>query len=184
VLATEMSILYFAFAAWRRTPFTPTGARAFSAHQRDGRAGILYTIALISIVEVFVVDLVVRIHASQVANGLLVVGVAGAIWIVGFARAIQLRPTFIARDVVGLRNGLRHSLDVPRDLIASIELGRTPPPAKNTAGYLRIAHGAPNITLIMREPIIARGSHGIARLVTRVDLTLDDPAAFRTALGI
>jgi hypothetical protein len=44
IVATEFSILYYALAVWRRNPFVPAHAHAFSYHRRSGLVAILYTI--------------------------------------------------------------------------------------------------------------------------------------------
>lgn len=71
VVAMETSIFFYALAAWRRKPFAPAGARAFSYHRETGLAGLLYTVAGLALVEMFAVDLVVRAHHHTGANVLL-----------------------------------------------------------------------------------------------------------------
>lgn len=85
VVAMEVSILYYAFASWRR-PFVPVGAVGFTSHRKSGLLRILYTAAGLSVVEILVVDLVLRSHHPLIANAVLAIGVFGAVWLLGFAR--------------------------------------------------------------------------------------------------
>ena len=48
--ANMRSIFYYALASWRRKPFVPSGATGFSYHKKNGYAGILYTLARMSLV--------------------------------------------------------------------------------------------------------------------------------------
>jgi hypothetical protein len=182
IIASEASMFYYALASWRRAPFVPAGARGFSYHKKNGYAGLLYAIAGAAFVELLVVDLVVRSRAPHVANGLLVLGAFGFVWMLGFGRAVQLRPVLVARGDISIRNGLRYRLDVPREQIASVEYGRGAFPPSSTPGYLRGAMGSPNVTIVLREPLPAHGPYGITKLVTRVGLVLDDLSGFQRAL--
>ena len=114
VMATEASIFYFALASWRRKPFVPSGALAFSSHKRNGYAGILYTLVLLTLVETVALDFVIRVSHPQAANVVLVVDIIAAVWLLGFARATQLRPTTLSADTLAVRMGLQWSARIAR----------------------------------------------------------------------
>jgi hypothetical protein len=183
VMAMELAILYYAFASWRRRPFVPAGGRGFSYHRRSGYAGLLYAVVGAVTVEMVALDFLVRARHSQAANVLLVIDLFAAAWLLGFARAVQLRPIIVTTTEVRLRSGLRWALDIPRDMIDSIETGRVKAPSKGTSGYLRLAPGEPNTLITLREPMRAVGSYGSARTVSLVGATLDDATGFREAIG-
>jgi hypothetical protein len=135
----EMSILYYAFAAWRRPPFT-AGAEAFSYHKRNALVAILYTAVLASVVETIAVHFVVRTFAPRVALALLALSIFGVVWLVGFARSVQLRPILVSPTTLHVRTGLAWSVDIARTNIARVTVGRIAAPPKKTAEYLRAAH--------------------------------------------
>ncbi|HVX41571.1 MAG TPA: hypothetical protein VHB25_18575 [Gemmatimonadaceae bacterium] len=104
------------------------------------------------------------------------------VWLVGFARAVQLRPIFLTHDALHVRTGVQWSVEIPRDRIASVDFGRVRAPHKRTPGYLRAAPGEPNVLIVLSEPLRAQGSCGLTRDVSRIGLTVDDVPGFRAAL--
>jgi hypothetical protein len=179
-IATEAAVLYFALFAWKRKPFAPPGGRAFSYHRRNAYAALLYAVVGIAVVEMAAVDLIVRASHVTAANVLLVVDALAAIWLLGFARAVQLRPILLTSDALLIRNGLAARVDVPL-AHATIEFGRVRAPAKGTPRYLRAAMGQPNALIALREPATLRRAYGGSRLIDRIGLVLDDPKGFETA---
>jgi len=180
VLATETAIFYYALASWRKRPFAPPGARPFSYHRRNAYAAILYAVFGVALVEMAAVDLIVRARHLTAANVLLVIDGLAALWILGFVRAVQLRPILLDGDRLLIRNGLSASVEVHRSN-ATIEFGRVRAPARGTPGYLRVAMGEPNALITLREPAAVRRAYGSARVVDRIGLVLDDPKGFESA---
>lgn len=182
IVATEAALLFYAFAAWRRQPFIATGSRGFSYHKRNSLAAILYTLCLASATETLAVHFVLRAIAPRVALVALALSAFGAIWILGFARAVQLRPILVSAEAVHVRAGVQWSLEIPRAAIERIDFGRVRAPSKRTPGYLRATLGQPNVLIELCAPIRAHGPYGISRQVRRVGLVIDDLAAFRSAM--
>jgi hypothetical protein len=180
LLATEAAILYYALASWRRRPFVPGGAAAFSYHRRNAYASMLYAVFGVALVEMAAVDLIVRVHHVTAANVLLVVDALAAIWMLGFARAVQLRPILVTHDAIVIHNGLAATLEIPL-ANAMIEFGRVRAPDRGTAGYFRAGMGQPNAPVTLREPTTLRRSYGASRAIERTGLILDDPKAFEAA---
>ena len=180
MLATEAAIFYYALASWRQRPFVPAGAKSFSYHRRNAFAAILYAVFGAALVEMAAVDLIVRARHASAANVLLFVDALAAVWFLGFARAVQLRPILLERDRLLIRNGLNASVDVPR-ANATIAFGRVRAPARGTPGYLRAAMGEPNALITLREPAAARRAYGKTRVVDQIGLVLDDPKGFESA---
>jgi hypothetical protein len=180
-LATEVSIFYYALASWRQKPFVPSDATGFSYHKKNGYAGILYTLARMSLVEMVAIDFLIRVSHPTAANIVLALDLFAALWLLGFARAVQLRPILVTPKELRLRMGLQWSLDIPMSNISSAEYGRVKAPPKRTPGYLRMTP-QPNVILTLREPMVARGIYGMKRTVQRIGLALDDVKAFETAL--
>lgn len=183
VLTAEMAVLYYALAAWRRKPFTPPGARAFSYHRRNSLAAILYTVFFASVVEAAALHFLVRAFAPRVALALLVISALGAIWVLGFARSVQLRPILVSSAAISVRSGIQLSLDIARDDIARIDYGRVSAPKKGTPGYLRATLGQPNVLLELRRPVVAHRAYGGARTVNVIGLVIDDVAEFQRTLA-
>jgi hypothetical protein len=183
IVATEAAMLYFAVAAWRRPPFVPSNARAFSYHRKNGYGALVYAVALMAVVEMAALDLVLRAKHHAAANVFLAFGAFAALWLLGLARSIQLRPVLVDARTVHVRTGLLWRLDVPRDAIEHVAFGRVAAPPKRTPGFLRGTPGTPNIMLELRRPLRAHGFYGMTRDVRRVSLSLDDVQGFQNALS-
>ena len=181
IVATEASLFYYAFAAWRRRPFAPSGARAFSYHKRNSLAAIFYTLCMASAVETIAVHFLLRAVAPRAAVVALAVSAFATVWILGFARAVQLRPILLSANTLHVRSGVQWTVDIPRTAIEHIEFGRVRAPRKGTPGYLRATLGQPNVLVELREPVRAHGPYGIARQVRQFGLVIDDLAGFRAA---
>jgi hypothetical protein len=135
-----------------------------------------------SAVETAAVHFLLRAVAPRVALAALAVSAFGTVWILGFARAVQLRPILVSADTLHVRSGVQWALDVPRAAIEHIEFGRVRAPTKGTPGYLRATLGQPNVLVTLREPTRANGPYGITRQVQQLGLVIDDLAAFRAAM--
>jgi hypothetical protein len=176
VAASEIAVVYYAFASWRRKPEVPLGMRAYSIHQRSGAASLFGALAGISLVEVPLLHLLVMRWSITAAWILSALGAYGAIWLAGMARALALRPVLVGNGELVLRCGILWTLRVPLDRVASIH-------QSGGASDLQLCPGGdPNLTMEFSEPVIATGIFGIRRPVTRVALSLDEPAAFERCL--
>jgi hypothetical protein len=182
-LGMECSILYYAFASWRRRAFVPDGARAFSYHVQSSLAAIFGVLVLASVGELVAVHFLLRTVSPRAAWVLTIVTVLGVFWLVGFLRAAVLRPVLLTDTHLLVRTGLQWRLDIPLSEIEHASFGLTPAPAKKEPGLLRaVRFGQPNVALTLRAPRIALGMYGTEQAVSRVLLTLDDRRAFETAL--
>jgi hypothetical protein len=183
VVGTEVSLLYYALVSWRRTPFIRTDTSAFAYHRRTAYAAILYTLVFASIVEMVALHFLLRAVAPHIAVAVLALSIFGTLWLLGFVRAVQLRPILVSSSLIHVRNGLLWTADIPRDLIEHIAFGRVRAPAKGTPGYLRAAFGEPNVLVDLRAPICARGPYGTVRSVSRIGLVIDDIERFRAVVA-
>jgi hypothetical protein len=183
IVATEFSILYYALAAWRRPPFSPTRSSAFSYHRRTGLIALLYAVLATAVVELVALELLLRAHHHGAANVLLMVDAFAVLWILGFARSVQLRPIVVTAEALLVRGGIRWSLDVPLMAIESLAVGRVKAPDKRMPGYLRATMGQPNVLITLTRPLVATGAYGSTRTVTRLGFSVDDPNTFSLALA-
>jgi hypothetical protein len=158
-------------------------ARGFADHKKNGYAGPLYTIMRIALVEAIAVDFVIRIHHPLAANVFLAIDLLTALWVLGLARGVVLRPILVTRDAIQVRNGLQWRLDVPRVQIERIEFGKVSAPPKRARDHLRGAPGRANVLVELRAPLRAVGPYGLTRDIRRVSLVLDDVAGFQRAIS-
>jgi len=167
VLATEMTVFYYAFCAWRRKADAPEGARAFSVHRQSGVAALFGMLAGVTVMEAALVHLVLMRWSATAAWVLTALSAYGVVWLVAMSRAFLLRPVLVQDGEVVVRSGMMWTLRVPVAAIAAVDRGgkfeiKVPPACE------------PNVVLRLAAPVVARGMYGIARRVASVGLAVDD----------
>jgi hypothetical protein len=184
LLATEITLGWYALASWRREPHAPSGAKAFSYHRANGLAALLSALVAASVVELFVVHLLVQLYSSRAAWTLSAVSAVGIVWLVGFVRAIALRPVLVFPDRLVARGGIHWTAEIPREAIDVVESGwAVRAPHTGTPGYLRITPVAqPNVLLRLRTAVEAHGLYGRRRSVRVIAMSVDEPAALAELL--
>lgn len=184
-LSTELTLFYYAFASWGRAPHVAPGATPFTYHRKNGVVGLLSAMLGAAVVELFVVHLLVHARSPRAAWTLAAFSVLGIVWLLGFIRAILLRPVLVGAEGVVVRGGVQWQLEIPRGQIERIETGRAvKAPPKRAAGHLRGTPVAqPNVLITLREPLEARGLYGRRKTVRTVSLSLDDAATFAKLAG-
>ena len=184
-LSSELTLMWFALASWRRKPHVPPGATPFTYHMKSGIVGLLSALLGASVVELFVVHLLIHARSPRVAWTLAAFSVLGIVWLLGFIRALVLRPVLVSDAVVVVRGGASWTLEVPRAAIERVEGGRLlKAPPKRAPEHLRATPVAqPNLLLALREPLEARGLYGRRKRVRTVSLRLDEPLRFMEMLG-
>src|SRR6185295_1564896 len=123
VLASELAVFYYAFAAWRRAPHVPAGTRAFPVHEQSGVAALFGVLAGVSVMEAALVHLIVMRWSAAGAWILTALSSYGAVWLIAMARAFVLRPALVKDGELVVRGGMMWTVRVPIRIIAAIESG-------------------------------------------------------------
>lgn len=184
VLLSEVSILYYALLSWR----APLEARptdvAFSNYRESAVTALLVTVGLLSVVEMGAVHLLLMRWQPAVAWAALALHLYGLLTLLAHIRAVRLRPTLLtAEGDLLVRVGFWWSVPVPRATISEAQILKDTP--SRTAGLLNVAAPLltpPNLLLVFREPLLARGPYGMRRPVRQLALYLDEPTMLQAAL--
>jgi hypothetical protein len=176
ILASELAVFYYTFAAWRRPPHVPTGARAFSVHEQSGVAALFGVLAGVSVMEAALVHLVVMRWSAAAAWILTALSSYGAVWLIAMARAFVLRPVLVKGGELVVRGGMMWTARVPIRAIAAIESGAA------KCGLQMPPACQPNVTLRLSEAVAARGIYGMTRHVLSIGLAVDDRDGFVKSL--
>lgn len=184
-LGTELTMMYYAFGSWGRKAHVPPGATAFTYHMKSGLVGLLSALLGAAVVELVAVHLVIHTRAPKAAWLVAAVSAMGIFWLLGFIRAIVLRPVLVTDSEVTVRGGSSWTLDVPRAVIERVEGGRlVKAPAREALEHLQATPiSQPNILITLREPLEAHGLYGRRKCVRTVALRLDEPEKFKALLG-
>ena len=180
-LAYELALFYFAVAGWRRSPQSPPES-SFGYHRASAYVPFAIGILIAVVIETVAVHALVRLWSPVTAWIFTAISIYSAVWVVGDTQAVRLRPIVVADGTLRLRLGLRWSADIPVTEIESVNAITALLPRK-TPEYLKaVLLGAPNRRLRLRVPVCALGPYGFPRQVSTLDLQLDEPERFDTAL--
>jgi hypothetical protein len=180
LIASEFAMLYYAVGCWGRPP-SPDGAFAFAPTRSVGLLAVLVPIVVLETVGV---HMLVSMWSMTAAWILTALSAYTMLWVFGDYRAMAKRPSFVKRDEVVIRVGLRCSL---RARLAQIELVRTAgwrDEGRSRRGHLNMASpDSPNILVIFREPITVQRIFGMQTTVRTIALRVQDPDGMMRALS-
>ena len=183
VLAYELGVLYYGLVCWRRRPAWDD-RRCFSYHRSSGYGQLILTLMVVSAVEVVGMHLAVRLWSEAAAWLLSALGVYAVVWMAGEYQAVRLRPVTAADDALRVRVGLRWSVSIPYTQIEQVQPRGKESLSKRTPGYLHAALLTdPQMVLVLRGPVRARGPYGIEKEIRRVGLAVDEADRLRAVLA-
>jgi hypothetical protein len=183
ILAYEAAVLWHALFSWRRSPAaTRSPDDTFTVHEKSGYGGIVVALILAIAAESVPMHMLVS-RASVVAAWIVtVLGIYGAVWLVGDLRAARFRPVELRQGRLLARVGLRWTLDADIGRVRSAR--RLKPGQPREAGILRMAlPGSRLVRIQFDQPVTARGPYGVRRTIEAIDLGLDEPDRFIARLG-
>jgi hypothetical protein len=172
ILAAEFGVLYYALCSWRARPHVPAGARAVTISRNSMHRDLLYALALMSVIEVVPAHILLRLWSpasAWIATGL---SLYAAVWLIGLARSIELRPVLEGPDYLDVRYGLLFRLRIPREAMARVL--RSAPQGKQSAVVLPRG-SEPNVWIELATPLEAEQLFGRRRTVTCVALAANEP---------
>ena len=171
VITSEAAMFYYAFFGWRRQP--PMRERAVTFHERNGWSTILACILVIIAAEGLAMHLLLAQWKSVAAWCWTALDLWALIWLLGDYQALRLRRTWIDDEALHIQYGLRWTITVPREQIASVEEIRNE--SWKRKEILRIAIlDAPRWKVTLREPLVARGLLGLRKRIVAIALLPDD----------
>jgi len=177
IVAFEISILYLAFAGWRKR--APDG---FTVHQRSGWGTVVGVFIFLIGVESVGAHLVVQMWSVKAAWIVTTLDLYGVFWLLGDFQALRLRPTRIEGDSLILNYGLRWRAEIPLSAIAAIEPVRGEADWKRK-GVLKMAMlDEPRLLIRFATPQTMHGIAGITRAFDAIAILADDDAGFADAL--
>jgi hypothetical protein len=190
-LAREMALFacVFSFRTLRsqaRTdPCPASQVREFTIVNSSGLGSVVAVLLFVSFVELFVVELLLRDKSHSLANALVLVGVYGALWLIGDFRALTLRPFILDNDALWVRVGVRKEARIPlRDIVGIDFVGPSEEPSRTKDGeYIRCtAFGSPQLMLRLRTPTRFDQMIGGPRTASCLGIATDDDAGFISEL--
>lgn len=162
---------------WRRGAHAPPGAEALTSFRRSGRVAYVWLYVFSEL------PLHLGLHAILVPDGrafaawaLTAADLGFSLFLFALAASYRRFPTFVAGDTLVLHQGLLWSGTVP---LADIAQVTAPVPG----GTRLTLSTPPNLALHLTREAQLRGPYGLRRRGQVLTVFMDDPAAFRAALG-
>lgn len=171
VLASELTVLYYSVFSWRSKAHVPAGTLAFTIDRMTGQADLFVVLAIATVVEIMPVHLLLAHWSTTVAWVVSALSLYGAVWFVGLARSIWLRPLLCGDDCIDVRYGLMFRLRIPCQMIRRV--GRTA--EQSSPGYARLPGEPANVFIDLLSEMDSEKLFGFRRKVRGVALSADDP---------
>jgi hypothetical protein len=182
-LAYEFCVLYYGLLCWRRRPAS-VDRHSFSYHRNSGYGALILTLMIVSAIEVVAMHLAVCLWSGTVAWLLSALAIYAVVWMAGDYQAVRLRPVVATDDTLHVRVGLRWSVSIPYAQIEQVQPRGKEQLSKRTPGYLHaVLLTDPQMVLVLRGPVRARGPYGIEKEVRRVGLAVDEADRLRAVLA-
>ncbi|MCZ2849350.1 hypothetical protein [Modestobacter sp. VKM Ac-2978] len=170
-----------------RRPRVPAGAVAFTYHRAV--LPLIVTFIVLSVLELVVVDLVVH-RWPVVRVPLLVLGIWGVTWMLGFLAALVTRPHSVGPDGIHARYSTDVDVALPWSAITAVtrrldtRAEKAPRLTRDAAGAVTLhlwMQDRTNVDVELDQPVSVRLPEGTTT-VHRIGLFADDPAAFLAAV--
>ncbi len=180
VFTTEVSMFYYLFFAWK----APKSEKQFSYHRESGIVAILMTIGVLTVVEMFIVHILVNIWNPIIAWILTILSLYTLLQVVSLAKSIILRPITLCDNQLAINYGWFKSVSVPLEIIKEVKLLRNPEINKNAGNFFLVAEmESPNLQILLKESIDIQGVYGITKTSDELLLHLDEPQNLIHALN-
>jgi len=172
-VASEITILYYAFFGWRKRAEDVDG-RAVTFHERSGWGSIVACVIVLIAAEGIAAHLFLSTWSAKAAWAWTALDLWGMAWLIGDYHALRLRRSWLDDRAFHLRLGLRWNATIALDNIESVA------PVQNESewkrrGVLRIAMlDEPRWLVTLREPVVVNGIMGIRKTVHALALLPDD----------
>jgi hypothetical protein len=166
-----------------RRPRVPAGAVGFSYHRSV--LPVIVTFIVVSAIELVAVDVLVQ-RWPAVRLPLLVLGIWGLTWMLGFLAAMVTRPHAVGPEGIRVRYTTDVEAVLPWDAVAAVarrtrtRTDKAPRVTRDGDGRATLhlwMHEQTNLDIALDRPVDVRLPRG-TETVTAVHLLADDPAGF------
>lgn len=173
VVASEVTLLYYALFGWRRSP-DPVPGQPFTVHERSGWSSVLVCVFVVIGVEAVGMHLLLALWSPLAAWGWTALDLWAVLWLLGDYNGLRLVRSSLDDRSLTIRHGLRWSLTIPLASIVSVDDVREESEWRRR-DVLKVAMlEDPRWIVRLREPLVARGLAGLTRTVRAVALLPDD----------
>ncbi len=169
IAATEASLIYYCFFAWRKTEL---GKNEFSYHLKTPIVSLLFGFLLVIVAEGIGVHLWLKGYSSSLAWVFSLLSAYGFLQVFGILKSIPRRPIIVNENNLRLKFGLIGSANIPFGDIESIRLNKKDLPEKNI-GLKKLFLVDHNIIIQFKKKVKIQGLYGIEKKYSQVAFFVD-----------
>ena len=147
-------------------------------------APLIWAFIVLNAIEVPVVHL--ALPWEQAKNALLVLGVWGLAWMLGYLASVKIHPHTVGPSGLRVRFGIVIDVTIPWNAIGDVrqlrrdrEKGKSVQFDGTTLHVVQVKQT--NVQITLREPLTVR-HHDVDQVVTEVNLWADDPKALQKSI--
>lgn len=180
MMATELSVCYYALFSWRKRPSIKAGEKAYGYHNAGGYMNMMLGLGLAFPVEIVTMHMLITQWSIAAATIVTLFSIYAAVWLVGDARARILRPVILRKDELLIECGIQMEAIVP--VGSMIGIGNSEP--ENIDKAEKLNYGTfyrPNVWITFEKPIDFRTLME-TKGIRAVGLSLDEPQVFMDEL--
>lgn len=175
IVASEVSMLYLAFAGWvARFRTSRQDVTKYTYHKKSNF--LFWPLVALIIVETVGVHLVISIWTQPGAWVFTGTSVYTLLWMVGHYHASRLQPVIVDDRYIYLRTGLIWRGQMPLDNI--LEIRKVMKADRHADGYVNVSLlGDPDVVIVLRRAEVLEGLFARKKETKLVGIALDDPGA-------
>ncbi|WKA50350.1 beta-carotene 15,15'-monooxygenase [Planococcus liqunii] len=180
VILSESLIFYYAFCSWKKE--APEGPHLISLHKNS--SAIAFYIMLIHAIVIETIGIHWWLHDKSLVLSvvLLILNVYSVVYFLGEIQAMRLNPLKISNGKLYVSLGLSKRMEVPLEAIKAIQWGGAADKETLTFIAQDFVEPEPQVILEFKEPQEAVLFFGRTKQVSRIALTVDDPAKLKALL--
>lgn len=182
IISSEVAMIYYAFFAWKNSP---ARKNEFTYHKKSGIIALLSTIIFLSLVEVFVVHLLVARWDNTVAWILSVLSFYGALMLFAHSKAMLRRPHVLKNNQIEFKNGLFGTSSVSYSKVREIQFSSEMVNDKDLKVHKLALLGElepHNLIIHLKNEAKVDIAYGISKSFNTILLQVDDKERFKAMI--
>ncbi|WP_019422673.1 hypothetical protein [Paenibacillus sp. OSY-SE] len=182
LLTHEASVFYHALFSWRKKPYAPERAAAFSGLEQSSMLVIVIGIIHVLVLEGAGFHFLIHQWSALAAWILTLSNVYFILALIADYRLMKLNPVLVTDRDVRIRFAHDIWADVEREDINSVWMTKEPLPKELVRDTAVPVFGTPNVILQFHRPVTVTSRFGMKRQMKQIALCLDKPHDFVTAV--
>lgn len=173
VVAYEAAVWHYLVQGLRGTGRPGQGGSHFSYHA--GYGAVVAVLLMLGVAELAAGHILLHLWSPAAAWIHFALAAYGLCWFVSDYFAACRRPLYIGEDALHVRLGLRWTVRISLEQIASVEHTR----ASGAEDALSVTLlGGAQVLVVLRTPVTVQGPYGLSRRVRALHLNVDEPGRF------